>query len=208
MDTPTSGKIPADRLAQLHTAGVWAALQNGVTVVADNAAHGPGQYRKGEIRCVGWHLCCQCGYSHLRSRGGKAVIGAKAHKIAAALPGFNIPLVAKQGIGVLHRNGADPGLCRQDSLGGQLAAERVDPTDDTAAHLGVQLQIGRRIFSFGRLVVHLIIPFLLEFTLLYTQIIIYPFSEKATPPVTDMAIRVPKAPLVRGAGICEERTND
>ena len=51
---------------------------------------------------------------------GKAIRLTKYNHKAAALSGFHIPLIAKQTVGMLHRNRADTGFLRKAPFRGQL----------------------------------------------------------------------------------------
>ena len=87
-------------------------------------------------------------------RGVIAPVLPVQDEIAAALAGFQIALLAQQGVGVLRRDYADPRLPGGFPLGGGLGTVGPGPGEDFLPELFVQLQIGRLMVR-----VHLVLCF-------------------------------------------------
>lgn len=91
-----------------------------------------------------------------RGREGEAVRVSEDHEITAPLARFNVPLVAKQGVGVLDRHGARFGLVGEQTLGGELGVVGVVAAYDVLLDLTVDLQIGGA-DAFVNFILHLVI---------------------------------------------------
>ena len=89
-----------------------------------------------------------------RSRGVISPILPVQDEIAAALAGFQIALLAQQGVGVLRRDHADPRLPGGFPLGGGLGSVGPGSGEDFLTELPVQLQVGRLM-----VIVHLVLCF-------------------------------------------------
>jgi hypothetical protein len=93
--------------------------------------------------CMG--ICLSRGpelrYAFLEGRSRKAVLCPKDNEKAASLAGFNIPLVAKEGICMLHGHGTDIRFLRKSADGWKLAVIGIYSIHNIVPHQTVQLKI-------------------------------------------------------------------
>ena len=136
-DAARAGEIRRNGAAQLGAAVVRRLDENTLAVLAEYTPHRLGERRERKfiLRPV------RNGRAALGLRLGdrEAVRRGEAHEKAAALAGFQIPLVAQDRQRVLDRDDTHACLCCDQALAGHLRPQRVNTADDVAPQLVIEL---------------------------------------------------------------------
>ena len=139
-NAPVSGQILPQSRQQPGMSGIGGFFQNFLPAFRQHPAHSLAEHGQGKGRLSGGS---PGGPGRGLGRGGgKAVPLTEEHEIAAAFPGLGVALVAQQGVGVFHGDGAQAGFLRQQPLGGQPPALGINAPENIVPQLPIEKQIG------------------------------------------------------------------